>query len=415
MLSFDNVINILNNLPNELVSLVFNYLNGIDMVNFINKTDIPININSLNVTNEELIIWDLLENDNKLYKWCKILYHANDTKYYKTMYKAEHQYDLKLPTGQENKYIFKLKMGLFVNAGTTYLNSSEYSKLDFDNINFIFNTLKNHPNEYSIHVLKNAIEINKYNNNYINYIKTADRIKEIRKYNKYTEVSTFKITVSMLPDSNYKRLIYLMDNNASFSAAFKLSKENNKYSDELIQKFIQLNQELGNMFDDQIASNLKNDKFINYIRILKNSGFDVDLISSILYMKRELLDYLFQNNLLYKLHGIVPYLLQNVYDSSKEVFKEIFTKFTIKQQNNLHMKQLMEDDGYNDLLEKYINQNINFMYNYIKYPYNNMSIEQYFNAYTELSETQFKFLVEQIKNGSNYEEALGNSYQIVDY
>ncbi len=55
------------------------------------------------------------------------------------------------------------------------------------------------------------------------------------------------------------------------------------------------------------------------------------------------------------------------------------------------------------------------MYNYINYPCNNMSVEQYFNAYTELSETQFKFLIEQIKNGSNYDDACVNSYQIVDY
>ncbi len=425
MQSIENAISILNNLPQELLSLVFNYLKGLDMVNFIDKTDIPINIESLNITNEELIIWELLENENKLFKWCKILYDASDNKYYKTMYKTEHRYDLKLPTGKENKYIFKLKMGLFVNASLNYINSSEYSKLDFDSIGFIFNTLKNHTNKYSIYVLKEAIEINKNNNDYINYIKTANRIKEIRSLIKcFTNKADFKIVVSILPDSNYKRLIYLMENGSSLSSAYYLTK-NNKYSDELIQKFLQLKQELeyDNKMDDIISSNLKNDKFINYLRIFKNKNFSFDLIRTLLAMKREIIDYLFQNNIIYKfnlnnLHKFIwpiHFSLENIYDKSKELFKEIFNKFTIKQQNNLHMKQLMEDNGYNDLLEKYVSENIRFVNNYIKNPYNTISEEQYFNAYIELTEEQFKYFKEQINNGSNYEEALANAYQIVYY
>ncbi len=79
------------------------------------------------------------------------------------------------------------------------------------------------------------------------------------------------------------------------------------------------------------------------------------------------------------------------------------------------MKQLMEDEGCNELQEKYISDNINFIINHINYPNNALSAEQFFNAYIELTEIQFKSFSVRINNGSDYEEALTNAYQTVEY
>ena len=417
MLSFDNAINILKELPYELVQLTSGYLNGIDMVNFINMTDIPININSINTTNEELIIFNLLENDNKLYKWCKILHNAADKTYYKIMYKAEHRYDLKLPTGADNKYIFKLKMGLFLNTGINYYYSSQYSKLNFDKISIIYKTFLNYPGEFSIWTLEKTIDILKDNNDYNNnnhYIKTARRIKQIGSFRQYHEKKDLKI-VCAFPDINYERFINIMERGATFSSAFYFSKNIQKYSNELIDKFFQLKEELEfeYIYEKYIISNLKNDKKINCIRIFSDKGINIILLIN---DKLPLLDYLIKNNYFYKFSSITYQQMSILYDNNIDVFKEIFTKFTIKQQNNLRMKELMEDGGYEELLTSYLINNINCIYKYIQQPINNsVSVEQFFNAYIELTDTQFKIFIENITNGSNYYTAIADANQNVDY
>jgi hypothetical protein len=133
----------------------------------------------------------------------------------------------------------------------------------------------------------------------------------------------------------------------------------NLFFETLVQKFIELNQEFGYKYDDIIAPNLRNDKMINYIRLFKNNGFTYYLIVELIGAKRVILDYLVQNNYyLYKFHFRILDALDGLYNNSKEVFKEIFTKFTIKQQNNLRMKQLMGDEGYEELTNR-----INMIFN----------------------------------------------------
>jgi hypothetical protein len=54
------------------------------------------------------------------------------------MYNKKHFYKITLPSNEKEKYITKLKMGLYLCAGENYYNSLNYSKLTFDKIHFIF-------------------------------------------------------------------------------------------------------------------------------------------------------------------------------------------------------------------------------------------------------------------------------------
>jgi hypothetical protein len=114
MLSFNDAVNILDKIPPELVSITFNYLNGLDMVNFINgnKDDY---ISSLNINSDELNVWNLMnDTENKLFEWCNILFRANITNgYYKTTYEEyrrspynPHPYTIafSFSTNKEKKY-----------------------------------------------------------------------------------------------------------------------------------------------------------------------------------------------------------------------------------------------------------------------------------------------------------------------
>jgi hypothetical protein len=416
MISFDNAINILKEMPYELVEHTVGYLSSIDMVNFINKTDIPININLINSSKEELIIYNLLEDDNKLFKWCKILYNADCSKYYKTKYKEEVNCDLKLPTGVDNKYIFKLKMGLFLNIGKDYRDSSQYSKLDFDKISIIYKTFKDYPNEFEMWYLLYIIKILKDDYNYDTYIKTAKRLATIRSMGKYCLKSDFK-TLSALPDENYQRIIHIINGGLSFQLALRFSKNIKKYSDELIEKFIQLKQELG--YDDNIIiANLKNDKMINNLKLFKNKGFLRVSINYLVDLGLPMIDYIVNNNYLNKLKNNTFVELYYLNVRNNDLIKQLFNKFTIKQQNNLRIKQLMGHEDYDKLLISYIEVNINNVYNCLYKQYTNnysISVEQYFNAYTELTEIQFKTFMEKIAIGTNYDTALAEAYQIIEY
>ena len=415
MLSFDNAINILKELPYELVEHTVGYLSSIDMVNFINKTDVPININLINSSKEELIIFNLLEDDNKLFKWCKILYNADCSKYYKTKYKEERICNLKLPTGADNKYIFKLKMGLFLNISNDYRDSYKYSKLDFDKISIIYKTFKDYPNEFEIWYLLDIIKVLKNKYDYDIYIKIAKRIKQIRSMGRYCENSDFK-TLNALSAENYQRIINIITGGATFQTALLLSKNINKYSDELIEKFIQLKKEL--CYDDNIIlSFLKNDKMINHLKLFKKKGFSRLIINYLLRLELPIIDYLVNNNYFDKLKNTTFEELNNLNVKNNDLIKQFFNKFTIKQQNNLRMKQLMEHEDYDKLLISYIEANINNVYNCLCNQYTNktnysISVEQYFNAYTELTEIQFKTFLEKIAIGTNYDTALAEAYQI---
>ncbi len=418
MLACNDPIDILKELPYELVEHVAGYLSSIDMVNFINKTDVYINIKSINISDEELIIYNLLEEDNKLYKWCKILYNADYIKYYKNKHKKKTNSELKLPTSADNKYIFKLKMGLLLNADDDFISLRPAAKLDFDIISIIYNTIKNYPKQFEVWYLIDIIKNLKEDYDYDTYIKTAKRLAQIRSMKRYCEKKDYK-TLGTLPDINYQRIIHIINEGTTFQSALRLSKNFETYPDELIEKFIQLKQELG-YGDSIILSNLKNDKMINHLKIFKNIGFSDVCVNHLLDLKLPMINYLVKNNYLDKFKEATFGQMNDLYQRNNDIIKQFFIKFTIKQQNNLRIKQLMEDGDYDKLLISYIEVNINNVTEFFYQQHFNrtsysVSVEQYFNAYTELTETQFKKFLKKITTGTNYATALAEAYQITEY
>jgi hypothetical protein len=423
MLSFNDAVNILNKMPPELVSIIFNYLDGIDMVNFINDNK-DAYINELNITKDELNVWNSMNySENKLFEWCKILFRANvNCWYYKMQFdnrqiKSYYNSPFSLPTNKEKKYNRKLYIGLFLNAGLNIERSYYYSNLSVNKITIIFKIMKDMPDQFTIPTLFVAINFNKElepNENYINY---AIKIKQIRSSCKenYINPEHLKKTVVNFPDAAYERLISLLDYNLSFETALILSTPSRKFTDALIDKFKELKEEL-QIKDDLLIRNLRNNKIINNIRILKNKNISLNCIEHLINdINKLLLEDLIKNNYIYEFDYHTWNKINHIYNNNNEIYPDIFIKFTLKQQNNLRMKQLMEDEGYNDLLEKCINENINFMYGIIYTTNNTILVEQYFYAYTELSERQFKYFMAKMSNGANYEETLANSYQIIDY
>jgi len=307
-------------------------------------------------------------------------------------------------------------MGLFLNIGKDYRDSSQYSKLDFDKISIIYKTFKDYPNEFEMWYLLYIIKILKDDYNYDTYIKTAKRLATIRSMGKYCLKSDFK-TLSALPDENYQRIIHIINGGLSFQLALRFSKNIKKYSDELIEKFIQLKQELG--YDDNIIiANLKNDKMINNLKLFKNKGFLRVSINYLVDLGLPMIDYIVNNNYLNKLKNNTFVELYYLNVRNNDLIKQLFNKFTIKQQNNLRIKQLMGHEDYDKLLISYIEVNINNVYNCLYKQYTNnysISVEQYFNAYTELTEIQFKTFMEKIAIGTNYDTALAEAYQIIEY
>ena len=66
MSSSTNAVNIFDRIPPELVSITFNYLNGLDIIHFINRKKEEY-VSSLNITEDELNVWNLMNNsDNKI-------------------------------------------------------------------------------------------------------------------------------------------------------------------------------------------------------------------------------------------------------------------------------------------------------------------------------------------------------------
>jgi hypothetical protein len=80
--------------------------------------------------------------DNKLFEWCKILYYADiNNFYYKFLYEQNERYYktvLSLPSNNLKRYVRKLYIGLFLNAGLEIFKACNYSELDINKINIIF-------------------------------------------------------------------------------------------------------------------------------------------------------------------------------------------------------------------------------------------------------------------------------------
>ena len=404
MLSVADAVNILNKLPPELVLTIFRNLNGLDMVHFINHNK-EAYVNSLNITKDELNLWNLLEDSkNKLFKWCKILACADlNKKIYRNIYEDENHY---------------LYYELFLNVGLSIELALKYSYLPVDKINIIFKIMKEMPGRFDIQTLYSAVSIKKELETIENYIKYAIKIDKIRNFsqNDFINYEHFKKVICHFPDSAYERLNSLREFNITFETAFILSNPTRNFSDALVEKFKQLNEEF-QIRDNVLVRYLRDNKSINHIRILKTKNISSNGIISILcYTDKKSLEYLIKNNHIYELEHLTWLKIRELYNNHNAIYKEIFTKFTLKQQNNLRMKELMEDGGYNELLVSYIKENVDKIDLYSSV-HQTLSITptQYFKIYTELTDFQMSVFYEYIKNNLTFEQALRETYQVIEY
>ncbi len=433
MLSINHVINILNELPQELVSLIFTYLSGIDMINFVNKNEVYIPIKSLNIKEDELNVWNLMKkSDNKLFEWCKILYHADiKNSYYKLKYREKFQNENLLmnwktqfafSSNKEQKYIRKLYIGLFLNAGLDIKNSYHYSDLPIDKINLIFNIMKKMQDQLKIEMVCEALNIIKEIQTIDNYVNYAIRINQIHHLLKedYITNKFLRKAIMSFPDEYYQRFISLLEINVKLEPAFNLSNPTRKFTEELIEKFKQLKEELNIIYDDLLVSNLRNNKIIEKMRYFKSKNISPRNFDNLLnWMDKDFLDYMIKNNKMYNYGSTSWCRLEGLYKNNYDLFQEIFNKFTIKQQNNLRIKKLMEDDGYDELYVKYIDENLEKIYipSLIDPVFSSISTtySQLFQVYTELTEFQMNTFIGFLKMNFTFEQALYNTYQVVEY
>ena len=420
MQSIDAAINILNNLPIELIFKTFSYLGYADLLNFTNNEPIkqfiidnyPFSLNTLNnITDEAITVWKLLDlNDNKIYNWCKILCYANIyNDYYKDMYKTEHGQRIIFPADLKEKYIFKLKMGLFLYLGTNYYDAWDYSRLSFEKIGIIFDILKEHPDEFDVKTLFITIKTNDDN-----FLKMAYRIKNINKYDTRefqcrSSIDTI-IRISKFPESNYSRFMNLVKNNVDFKNAYELSTPPRKFTDELVKKFIKLKTKINTInnhfFDSLLIEKLRNKKMLDKIEYLHNKELSIQVIINMMLINNNLLDYLITNNKFYDFEYDIWKKIEYLYKYFNDVFQEIFEKFTIKQQQQIRVKELMEDDSLQETIKYFQIHNISYISRLFSPA---ITKYQHFKAYTELTESQFNIFQTCVLNGITYEQAYVNA------
>jgi hypothetical protein len=104
--------------------------------------------------------------------------------------------------------------------------------------------------------------------------------------------------------------------------------------------------------------------------------------------------------------------IQYLFRHNNDLFPDIFTKFTIKQQYQMRIKELMEDGDLIHTINTYQIININHIHSI---DINNMSKAEYFKKiYTELTEEQQNMCATYIQMGFNLESALLNATSLDD-
>ena len=407
MQTISEAIDILKKLPLELCFETFKYLDGLDLVNFINHPDIINNdiIKSTNIIPEVVDIWNLINNQDKLLELCKILYYADiNNKYYKDTCKIHCHKNFTLQGDYNEKYITKLKMGLFLNVGLDIYTSRNYSKLTFDKIKLMFQINKDYPNEFTFEILYYVCDTD-------DFLNCAYKFKELFKYsiNVYDAINRIKNIVFKFPHSYYERFISLVNDGIKFEFAYALSTPSRKFTDALIDKFNKLRKEL-NINHEIIINNLRNNTVINQIKIFINNG--INNVGNIISLDKNLISYLINNNLFYNFDYMVWQRIQYLFRHNNDLFPDIFTKFTIKQQYQMRIKELMEDGDLIHTINTYQIININHIHSI---DINNMSKAEYFKKiYTELTEEQQNMCATYIQMGFNLESALLNATSLDD-
>jgi hypothetical protein len=430
-------------LPIELISIIFSYTNSSSLLNLIKNNDMKkvINENNIellssfyNITKEEMIVWNLLniiKQTNTYMEWCKILHYADiNNKYYKKLYNSFNiQSSSMFTSKKDSKYTIKLKMGLFfinmINNNDNLDRILSYLKLTFDEIEFIFITMKNYPDEFNSELLYYACIAKNKDKYKLNYdrITLAKRLKLLSIYNNKNYY--YNSFICKWPEINFNYYINLIMQNINYHVVFELTTPKNKTTEKTVEKFMKLRQEL-NINDFILSEYFRNQKDINTIKYFQSNGITLKIEELMIMYKitkyKEIIDNILANNKLYNL----PIELWNntnntlniicrLVDTDKFTVDEIFNKFTIDQIKHIRIKEFLEDDDLNTTLNycRIINiKNIANFNNFLLINNNNnvcirIKIEYIKRAYYELTYEQcnlyFKYIKElDIKD--NYKE-----------
>ncbi len=113
-----------------------------------------------------------------------------------------------------------------------------------------------------------------------------------------------------------------------------------------------------------------------------------------------------ENNLIYNYNHQVWHSIFTLYNWYGDSIIDMFTKYTIKQQNQIRMKQLLGESQPNEIHYKYIEYNIHALYNYNRTIQN---IYHLMHAYYELTEYQFNTYFQFREMSFTHEQAFHNA------
>jgi F0F1-type ATP synthase delta subunit len=84
---------------------------------------------------------------------------------------------------------------------------------------------------------------------------------------------------------------------------------------------------------------------------INNKELSIQVIINMMLINNNLLDYLITNNKFYDFEYNIWKKIEYLYSAYNDVFLEIFDKFTIKQQQQIRVKELMEDDSLHETIK----------------------------------------------------------------
>jgi hypothetical protein len=410
-------------LPIELISIIFSYTDSSSLLTLIENNDIKrvINENTVellgsfnNITNEDMIVWDLvniIKQSDTYMEWCKILYYADiKNDYYKKLYNSYNiSWSSMFTSKKYSKYTIKLKMGLFfinmINNYDQLIKIQEYSKLTFDDIEFIFSTMQNQPDEFNTKLLYYSC-VAKNNDKYkLNYDRMTLAKRMILLFHYNNKEYYYNSVICQWPEINFNYYINLIMQNIIYHVVFKLTTPANKTTEKTVEKFMTLRQEL-NISNDVLYEYFRNKKDINTIKYFQSNGLTLKIRELMKMYKitkyKEIIDNILSNNKLYNLpielwnSNNILLLVSKLVAEDKLTVGEIFNKFTIDQIKQIRIKELMEDDDLTKTLNHFrqINiQNVASFNNFSSFINNNnaivqIKIEHIKRAYYELTDEQ---------------------------
>jgi hypothetical protein len=431
-------------LPIELISIIFSYTNSSSLLSLIKNNDMKrvIDENHIellssfnNITNEEMIVWNLLsiikQTDNYM-DLCKILYYADiKNNYYKKLYNSFNIQSSSMFTSKtDSKYTIKLKMGLFftnmINNNDNLIKIKNYSKLTFDEIEFIFTTMKNYSDEFNMELLYITCVAKNKDRYKLNYdrMTLVKKLKFISNYNNSNDLNYYNSFICTWPEINFNYYIILIMQNVKYHIAHKLTNPENKNIEKNVENFMTFRKEF-NIDDYTLYKCFRSKKDMNNIKYFQTNGitYDIDTLCMIYkYPKnKEIIDSILAKNKLYNLPiklwnntSRTLSLVFNVVAQNILTVDEIFNKFTIYQIKQIRIKEFMEDGDLNSTLNNFRQFNIKSIASFHKVSpiINNnnftvrIKIKYIKRAYYDLTEEKYNLYLKYIK-----ELDIKNAYQ----